>query len=312
MNDRDGQKPPIIIICGPTGIGKTATAITLASGFSGEIINADSMQIYRQMNIGTAKPTPEETARVAHHLIDIVDPDEPYDAAAFEQAAHRQIQGLCRRQIRPFVVGGTGFYIKALIYGLCDAIPTAPVIRDRLREEADNAGAPALHQRLSACDPEIADKIHPNDAFRIIRALEVFEITGRPLSSHQQAHRFRNPAFSVLKIGLHMDRTTLYERIDRRVDAMIAAGLPEEVRTLLDKGYPASLKSMQSIGYRHMADFLEGRLTWEEALRTLKRDTRRYAKRQMTWFGADPDIHWMGPDQIEPMRALIHAFLSKE
>lgn len=312
MNDRDGKKPQIIIICGPTGIGKTATAITLASAFSGEIINADSMQIYRQMNIGTAKPTPEETTRVTHHLIDIVDPDEAYDAAAFEQAAHRRIQGLCRRRIRPFVVGGTGFYIKALIYGLCEAIPTDPAIRNRLREEASNTGAPALHKRLSACDPEIADKIHPNDAFRIIRALEVFEITGRPLSSHQQAHRFRNPAFRQLKIGLHMDRAALYERIDRRVDAMIAAGLLEEVQALLNQGYPTSLKSMQSIGYRHMGDYIEGRLSWEEALRTLKRDTRRYAKRQMTWFGADAGIHWMRPDEIDAMHALIHSFFDEE
>jgi tRNA dimethylallyltransferase len=312
MNDHDREQPKIIMICGATGIGKTATAISLASEFKGEIISADSMQIYRQMDIGTAKPTPEEMARIPHHMIDIIDPDTPFDAAEYGKRAHRLILSLCGRQRVPFVVGGTGFYLKALIHGLCDAIPSRPEIRERLQKESGVAIPGTLHKRLLACDPETASKLHPNDTYRIIRALEVFEITGKTLSAHQQAHQFADSAFSFLKIGLHMDRKALYERIDQRVDAMMAAGLLAEVQTLLSKGYASSLNAMQSIGYRHMADFLEGRQSLDEAVRTLKRDTRRYAKRQMTWFARDTDIHWIKPDQIDSMRQLIHAFVNPE
>ncbi|MFH0730743.1 MAG: tRNA (adenosine(37)-N6)-dimethylallyltransferase MiaA [Pseudomonadota bacterium] len=312
MNDQDTKKPKIIMICGATGIGKTTTAISLATEFNGEIISADSMQIYRHMDIGTAKPTPAEMARVPHHMIDIIDPDTPFDAAEYGKRAHRIILSLCQRHCVPFVAGGTGFYLKALIHGLCEAIPSRPEIRERLQNEAAATGSPGLHKRLSACDPQTASRLHPNDAYRIIRALEVFEITGKPLSAHQETHRFAESAFTFLKIGLQMDRETLYKRIDQRVEAMMEAGLLAEVEGLLRREYAASLNAMQSIGYRHMADFLEGRQSLEEAVRTLKRDTRRYAKRQMTWFARDTDIHWVNPDQIDSMRQWIRVFLNEE
>jgi len=305
----DSRKPNIAVICGPTGIGKTATAISLAESYDGEIVGADSMQIYREMEIGTAKPTPKEQARIPHHMVDIIPPDAPFDAARYEKMARKAVDDLHRRGKLPVVAGGTGFYIKALTRGLFDTLPNDPVVRNRLQEEAETLGGRALHERLTACDPETARRLHPNDTYRTVRALEVFEVTGKPLSAHHQDHQFGDRPFRELKIGLSIPRETLYRRIDTRVDRMLRAGLLDEVRGLLEKGYTPELKSMQSIGYRHMADFLQGRLPWEEAVRTMKRDTRRYAKRQMVWFKADPEIHWLAPDQLEEMRGLVGEFL---
>lgn len=310
MHDKEEDKPDIIVVCGPTGIGKTDAAMTLASRFNGEIISADSMQVYRFMDIGTAKPTPDETHRVAHHMIDILDPDAPFDAARFAEMAHECVSGLHRRRVLPFVAGGTGFYIRALIHGLCEAVPPAPALRRRLQHEARQLGGAALHAQLGHLDPEAARTIHPNDTYRITRALEVMLTTGRPLSALQAAHGFEPSAFRYLKIGLYMERAPLFERINRRVDAMMAAGFAEEVRSLLDRGFAASLKSMQSIGYRHMVDYLAGRLTRETAVTTMKRDTRRYAKRQMTWFLRDREIHWVHPDDIEAMGERISRFIT--
>jgi tRNA dimethylallyltransferase len=307
----DTQKPDIVVVCGPTGIGKTTAAIRLAEAFSGEIVGADSMQIYQLMEIGTAKPTPEEQARIPHHMIDIISPDAPFDAARYEKMAREIILDLYKLEKLPIVAGGTGFYIKALTQGLFGTAPNDPAIRERLRKEAADVGNDIIFQRLKDCDPATAQKLHPNDTYRILRALEVYEITGKPISSHQANHRFHDRPFRQLTIGLTMPREVLYERIDARVDAMLKEGLLDEVRKLLDKGYAPSLKSMQSIGYRHMVDFIQGHLSWEEAVRTMKRDTRRYAKRQMTWFKTDPDIHWVAPDRIEEMKQLVKTFLEK-
>ena len=302
-------KPNVIVICGPTALGKTAVAVDLAESFSGQIISADSMQIYRYMNIGTAKPTLEEQSRVLHHMIDIVDPDESFNAEQFAQMAHKKILDLHQKKTLSFVVGGTGFYIKALVNGLFKAKATNSSARVRLKGEAETQGSPILHKRLRRCDPDAAARIHPNDVYRIIRALEVYELTGKTISEWHRTHRFADAPFRVLKIGLCMDREMLYGRINQRVEDMIRAGLVEEVNGLLGMGYTADLKSMQSIGYRHMVDFIQGRYSWNEALRTFKRDTRRYAKRQMTWFTADSEIEWIEPNQFSNVRKMIKKFL---
>jgi tRNA dimethylallyltransferase len=303
------MKPKIIVICGPTALGKTSAAINLARTFNGEIISADSMQIYRYMDIGTAKPTTDEQSRVAHHMIDLVDPDEHFDARQFAEMGHENIMKLCERGLIPFVVGGTGLYIKALVSGLFKAGPSDIHMRNRLKEQARIHGADFLHKRLSRHDPDTAERIHPNDTYRIIRALEVYELTGKTIAAFQQGHGFKHNRFRVLKIGLHIDREVLYDRINHRADAMIGSGFLDEVQGLLDMGYRDDLKSMRSIGYRHVVDFIKGRCPWEETLRTLKRDTRRYAKRQFTWFNADPAIVWKAPGQIEEIRQLIKKFL---
>jgi tRNA dimethylallyltransferase len=301
--------PKIVIVCGPTGVGKTASAIRLARRFGGQIVGADSMQIHRLMDIGTAKPTAEEQACVRHHMVDIVDPDEPFDAADYGRRAHAVIQGLIAENVIPFVVGGTGLYIKALVHGLFQGRAVDQEARRRLKAQLAEEGPARLHDRLTRLDPLAAGRIHPNDAYRILRALEVFESTGRSISEHHGTHGFAQARYQALTIGLTLPREQLYARIDRRVEAMLAAGLLEEVRGLLASGYDPGLKSMQSLGYRHMVDFIHGRLAWEEALRTLQRDHRRYAKRQVTWFNAVAGIRWLAPDQTADAAALIEAFL---
>jgi tRNA dimethylallyltransferase len=303
------EKPKVIIICGPTGVGKTAVGIELARRFGGEIISADSMQIYRHMDIGTAKPTPKELAQIAHHMIDIVDPDEDYDAVQFSKQGRDRILEIVNGNLIPFIVGGTGLYIKALLHGLFQSKPVDPQIRDRLNQEAEENGRGFLYERLKKIDPAAAGRIHPNDSYRIIRALETIESSGKPISKHHQSHGFEDQPFNALKIGLRRDREKLYGRIDQRVDLMIQAGLVAEVKKLLAMGYSAELKSMQSIGYRHVVEFLEEKLSWDEYVRTLKRDTRRFAKRQFTWFGADRQNYWYEPDQLNEIVRLVEGFL---
>lgn len=303
------NKPKVIVICGPTGIGKTAVGIQLAEKMGGEIVSADSMQIYRYMDIGTAKPTADEQTRIIHHMIDIVDPDENFDAVRFAEMARDKVMQLLQRGVMPLVVGGTGLYIKALLQGLFQSNPVDPKTRERLMKEAAENGSGILYDRLKRVDPNTADRLHPNDTYRIIRALETIESTGRSISEHQQEHGFADAPFNALKICLQIDRQKLYERIDKRVDMMIEEGLVDEVKKLLGMGYSADLKSMQSIGYRHISEFLEGRLPWDECVRTLKRDTRRFAKRQFTWFGADQQIQWYEPDQLNEIARLVEGFL---
>jgi tRNA dimethylallyltransferase len=305
-------KPKIIIVCGPTGIGKTAVAIELARHFKGQIIGADSMQVYKYMDIGTAKPTAREQARVVHHMIDIVAPDEPCDAARYAKLARQIIARLCEQDILPFVVGGTGLYIKALLYGLFNDDASDPQVRTKLEAEAQTHGIEYLHQRLRRLDPETASRLHPHDTYRILRALEVVEASGKSMSHHHREHGFAEQPFEALKIGLEMERELLYERINQRVDAMFAAGFVDEVKEILARGYAADLKAMQAIGYRHLVDTIQGRISLAECLRTVKRDHRRYAKRQLTWFNADPDIIWQAPQQIEEMIRLVDKFIAAD
>lgn len=306
----DTKNPKIIIIGGPTGIGKTAVAIRIAQRFGGTIVNADSMQIYRKMDTGTAKPTPEEQALVKHHLIDIINPDQPFDAVRFADMAGKIIIQLVEKQMLPLVVGGTGLYIKALTHGLFRENSSDPEIRKELHQIAETHGSEYLYRNLKQVDPTTADRLHPNDIFRIIRALEVYRVTGAPISDFHNTHGFSDRPYRTLKIGLDMDRKILYDRINSRVEAMIDEGLVAEVKQLLAMGYSAELKSMQSIGYRHMADFIEGRLEWDEALDTMKRDTRRYAKRQLTWFRKDAEMIWFHPEQVDEIAEKIEEFVA--
>ena len=306
-----GVKPKVIVICGPTALGKTSTAIHLAKHFHGEIIGADSMQIYRYMDIGTAKPTLDEQARVKHHMIDFIDPDEHFDARKYATLSREKIMELHGQKIIPFVVGGTGLYIKSLFYGLFNTEASDSDIRGHLKAELHAHGSAYLYERLCRQDPDSAKKIHPNDTYRIIRALEVYALTGKTLAELHRAHGFKDSHFVVLKIGLHIHREILYDRINKRVEIMINSGFVNEVKRLLAMGYSPELKSMQSIGYRHIVSFIEGHCTWDETVRTLKRDTRMYAKRQITWFKADPDVIWKEPEALEDIKGLIKKFLQE-
>ncbi len=301
--------PAVVIICGPTGIGKTSSAIDMARRFAGEIVGADSMQIYRGMEIGTAKPTPEERVAVPHHMIDIVDPDEPFNAAMYADMAGSIVSALAKRDTIPFVVGGTGLYIKSLLHGLFEEAPVDPALRTRLKQEAAQ-DRNSLYRKLAAADPETAARVHPNDTYRIIRALETLASTGSTISQQQKKHRFQPVRFNALKICLDMDRKMIYDRINARVDSMIENGLLAEVQGLLDRGFRPHLKSMQSIGYRHMTDYLHGNAGWEETVNLLKRDTRRYAKRQLTWFRADAEMVFLHPRDTGNIQHRIDAFLN--
>ncbi|MDL2275696.1 tRNA (adenosine(37)-N6)-dimethylallyltransferase MiaA [Desulfosarcina sp. OttesenSCG-928-G10] len=302
--------PAIIIVTGPTASGKTGFAIELAKRFDGEIIGADSMQVYRYMDIGTAKPTPAEQAAAPHHLIDVVDPDAAFDAAAYAAMASACIDAVTGRGRVAIVTGGTGFYIKALMYGLFDEGPSDADIRQALKARAEAEGSAPLHEALSRIDAEAARKIHPNDTYRITRALEIYQITGKPPSAVQQAHGFKKPRFNALTLGLSWPRPVLYDRINQRVDQMMAQGFLEEVEQLLKRGWHRELKSMQSLGYRHLAAVVEEEIRMAEAVETLKRDHRHYAKRQMTWFGADPNAHWISPDRPDLADERIRSFLA--
>jgi tRNA dimethylallyltransferase len=280
----------LIVICGPTCTGKTAAAIELADSLGGEIIAADSLTVYRFMDIGTAKPTPAQQARVPHHLLDVAAPDEVFTVARFRRLARAVLDDIRKRGRVPFLVSGTGLYIRAMADDL--QIPEVPPqwdLRARL-EEAEHAEPGSLHRHLTAVDPAAAARIHPRNVRRVVRALEVFETTGTPISSQQ---RHGNTALEATRVGLSVDRSALYERIDARVDEQIAAGLVEEVRGLIASGYSPSLPSMQGLGYKEIVAFLNGDQSLEETVVTLKRNTRRYAKRQFTWFRADPRIRWI-------------------
>ena len=290
MNNTTPDK--IIIICGPTASGKSDLAVRLAHTLDAEIINADSMQVYRGLDIGTAKPAQDQQGGIMHHLIDVVDPDQNFSAADFVVAADAAIKDIISRGKRAVVVGGTGLYIRALVNGLVDSPSGAGEMRLSLQDEASRVGKEAMLDKLRKVDPELAESLHPNNLVRIIRALEVFQLTGIPLSLYQKEHAFSTRRYDTLKIGISANREQLYARIEDRVDQMLAAGLLNEVKNLLAAGFGRDLKSMRSIGYKESAAYLSGELSYEETVNLIKLNTRHYAKRQVTWFKAEPDILW--------------------
>jgi tRNA dimethylallyltransferase len=302
------NKPKVIVITGPTASGKSSLAVELALYLGGEIVNADSMQVYRGMDVGTAKPSIAQRRGIAHHLIDVVNPDQDFDAARYRALAVPQLQDLASRGILSFVVGGTGLYIKALLGGLLDCPPADSGLRKELGRVWDEKGPEVLYEELKTLDPESALRIHPHDRVRIVRALEIFHLTQQPPSSLVRRHGFRDNAFESLKICMEMDRKELYGRINQRSLAMIEAGLVSETEGLLKKGYSPDLKPMKALGYRHVVKFLEGAWTLDETTYELQRDTRRYAKRQLSWFGADPEMVWIKPKDIDGILKKIRAF----
>jgi tRNA dimethylallyltransferase len=302
--------PKVAVLVGPTAVGKTEVALNLAEALGAQIVNADSMQVYRELDIGTAKPTPAEKARVPHHLLDVADPDEHYDAARYAREARKSIAELHHREVPPLVVGGTGLYIKALLAGLFHQNEGVPEVRARLARELAEQGLPTLLARLTSLDPATAQRLAPGDTYRILRALEVVEATGRPISELHADHNFGDRPYTTLKLGLDLPREELYQRIDDRVKVMLAQGWLEEVRGLL-KRYPAGIKPLQALGYRHLVAYLEVRLPLPEAIEQTQKDTRRYAKRQLTWFRADPEVHWFHPGQGEDMLALLREFFGE-
>ena len=290
-------KPKLVIILGPTGVGKSEVAIEVALEVGGEIINADSQQVHRNMDVGTGKPQSGQRQNVPHHLIDIVNPDEEFNVALFRQRALESTEGIRSRGKKVVLCGGTGLYIRALTHGLFVGPSRDPEIRKRLEQEAEKEGLGSLYERLRQVDPDATSWIHPNDRQRIIRALEVFTVTGKGMSQWQREHGFKESPFETLKIGLNREREELYDLINRRCEEMIANGLEEEVRGLMERGYGLDLKPMQSVGYRHMGLFLSGTKSLEEALSLMKRDSRHLAKRQLTWFRTDKEIRWFHPDR---------------
>jgi tRNA dimethylallyltransferase len=286
------DRPRIVILLGPTGVGKSKLAIEWAEALGGEIISADSVQVYQYMDIGTAKPTLSDRGRVRHHLIDLVPPDQPFHAGLYRALGRKTIDQLFQDRTPIWVVGGTGLYIKTLTQGLFTSPKVDPRARERLRLEAREKGPEALFERLKDVDCPTASRLHPHDLFRIIRALEVFDSTGTPISFYRAQHRFGDKPYLTLKIGLEMDRDMLFRRIDKRVDQMLEEGFLQEVERLMEMGYGPELKPMQSLGYKQMAQFLLKEIGWDEAVRQMKKNTRHYAKRQWTWFKADPEVRW--------------------
>lgn len=302
---------PVIVIAGPTASGKTGLSIELARLINGSIVSADSMQIYRHMDIGTAKPDKSEQAGIRHYMIDEVDPDENYSVARYRQKALEYIKEIINEGKRPIITGGTGLYINSLLYNInfsetiCDER-----LREELRQEAQEKGNRHLYERLLELDPEAAAKIHENDVKRVIRAIEVYTHTNKTISEHVRLSRQEPAPYRYIVFGLNWDRDKLYRRIEERVDRMIEAGLVEEVKKLTEMGYGKASTAMQAIGYKEILGYLNGKYSLEDAVYILKRDTRRYAKRQLTWFRRMREIIWLDMDEdtdlTETAEKIIH------
>jgi tRNA dimethylallyltransferase len=293
---------PLVALVGPTGVGKTAVGIAVATACNAEIVNADSRQVYRRLDIGSAKPTPAQQAAVAHHVIDVAEPDEAFDCARFRELATAAVHDIVARGKRVLVVGGTGLYVKVLLHGLCAAPPRDAALRAALLE-AESRRPGTLHRRLVGVDPTTAARLHPHDRVRLVRALEVHALTARPLSAWQADHRFADRAFDALTIGLTLPRPDLYARIDARCDTMLADGLVAEVRSLLAAGFDPALPALCSPGYREISEYVRDRCDLPTAVARMARATRRLAKRQLTWFCAAPSTRWSAPEPADVIAA---------
>ncbi len=303
------SKIKVLVIAGPTGVGKSALGMELARRHSGEIVSADSMQIYQGLDLGTAKPTLEERREIPHHLVDIVPFDEPFTVADYQVRARRAIAEIAAHGHLPLLVGGTGLYIKATLEVLELAPKVPDEVRRQLERRAEREGLAALFQELQQRDPQAAARLAPTDKKRILRALEVLEFTGKPWSSYQ-AGAFDRPLgtlYNAAKVGLRVSREELYRRLDARVDAMLEAGLLEEVRRLKAAGATRQHQSMQALGYKQLLAYLEGEFSLAEAIRLIKRDTRRFAKRQFTWFRADKRLRWLDLEEFSTLGELAEA-----
>ncbi len=305
------QNKPLIILTGPTAVGKTKASIGLAKQLNGEIISADSMQVYRQMDIGTAKIPPEDMQGVVHHLIDILDPDEEFNVAVFQQRALEAMDAIYAKGKIPIVVGGTGFYIQALLYAIDFTEVEGHPYRAELEALAAEQGPTSLHQKLQEIDPASAATIHENNVKRVIRAIEYFYETGNLMSAHNEEERQKTSPYNFCYLVLNDKREHLYQRIDQRIDEMVDEGLVEEVAGLLEKGYHKDLVSMQGLGYKEIVAYLEDTCSLEEAIRILKRDTRHFAKRQLTWFKRERDVQWVDKSVYHyEEEAILSALLS--
>ncbi|MEX5216788.1 MAG: tRNA (adenosine(37)-N6)-dimethylallyltransferase MiaA [Nitrospira sp.] len=309
---------PLVALVGPTAVGKSEVGVHLAQALGTEVLAADSRQVYQGMDIATDKPTAEQRRAVPHRLIDLVAPDQRFNAGMYREAALRELERLYGERKLPLVVGGTGLYVRALIRGLCDAPPSDPAVRAELIDQARRYQKGFLHQELAKVDPEQARLLHPNDEVKIIRALEVQRLSGRPLSDVHRRHRSAVPVHSPLIFGLIRDRQSLYTRIEQRVDTFFMNGLVEETATLLAQGYDRESAAMKGLGYRQVAAFLAGDYDRDEAVRRLKRDTRHFAKRQLTWFRHEPAIVWVTVNDetrserlAEKLATLIESFLAE-
>lgn len=305
------MKKPLIILTGPTAVGKTSLSIQLAKTIGGEIISADSIQVYKKMDIGTAKIKPEEMEGIPHYLIDVLEPDEEFNVVRFQKMAKEAMEKIYKNGHIPIIVGGTGFYIQALLYDIdFNDTESESSYREELQQYADTYGAIALHERLKQIDKESANKIHPNNVKRVIRAIEYFEQTGEPISKHNEAQAQKESPYNFLYIVLNHDRDILYNRIDLRVDQMIEKGLVKEVKQLLESGYTKELVSMQGLGYKEFIPYFEGEISLEQAIYTLKRDTRHFAKRQITWFKREKDVIWLSKKEYPTDEQLLKQILT--
>lgn len=301
---------PMVVLTGPTAVGKTELSIRLAQKLDGEIISADSMQIYQKMDIGTAKIRKEEMDGIPHHLIDVLDPSEEFNVARFQEMAKEALAGIYRRERIPLIVGGTGFYIQGLLYDIDFTKEEQDFrYRENLQKKAKEEGAQAIHKMLQAVDPASAQKIHPNNIKRVIRALEFYHLNGRKISEHNEQESRKESPYRFAYFVLNQNRTTLYERINHRVDLMLEAGLVEEVRRLKEAGYGKNLVSMQGIGYKEVLDYLDGKMTLEETADQIKKDTRHFAKRQLTWFGREKEVIMIDKDKFETEEKILEHML---